>query len=182
MSHSGYGYIPASAMNWIVGSDNYCVACVPIDYCRIPSARSGSCRCIDNNTGSSVIDYYGNILKDFSSSIEFIDSSIYSERYRYREDLFPSVTFRRAYDALCVPRESWKADIEYVRLLHLAASTMEQDVEQALTLLLEAGADPTADQVRQLVSPEPSEVPELVAGAVDLAEYDELLDQTKVVS
>jgi hypothetical protein len=104
------------------------------------------------------------------------------ERYRYREDLFPSLTFRRAYDALCESRESRKADVEYVRLLHLAASTMEEDVEQALKLLLEAGADPTAEHARQLVSPEQPEVPEIAAGVVDLAEYDELLGQVEVVS
>ena len=104
------------------------------------------------------------------------------ERYRYREDLFPTLTFRRAYDALCESRESRKADVEYVRVLHLAASTMEEDVEQALKLLLEAGADPTAEQVRQLVSPERPEVPEIAAGVVDLAEYDELLEQVEVVS
>src|SRR5216684_421332 len=40
--------------------------------------------------------------------------------YRYRDDLFPSLTFRRAYDALRshVPE---RADRHYVRLLHLAA-------------------------------------------------------------
>ena len=69
--------------------------------------------------------------------------------------------------------------MEYVRLLHLAASTMETEVEQALELLLEAATDPTAEQVRQLVSPVRPEVPELAAGVVDLAEYDELLGQTR---
>jgi transposase len=104
------------------------------------------------------------------------------ERYRYREDLFPSLTFRRAYDALCESRETRKADVEYVRLLHLAASTMEEDVDQALKLLLEAGTDPTSERVRELVSPERPEVPVIAAGVVDLAEYDELLGQVEVVS
>jgi hypothetical protein len=97
------------------------------------------------------------------------------ERYRYREDLFPSLTFRRAYDALCEVRESRKADVEYVRLLHLAASTMETEVETALELLLEAGEPPTAERARALMAPVRPEVPELTAGVVDLAEYDELL-------
>jgi hypothetical protein len=47
-------------------------------------------------------------------------------RYRYREDLFPSLTFRRAYDALTERLDAWKADLEYLRILHLAASTMEE--------------------------------------------------------
>src|SRR5262249_50189505 len=52
-------------------------------------------------------------------------------RYRYREELYPSLTFRRAYDRL----RGWRgerADVEYVRILHLAASTMESLVEAAL--------------------------------------------------
>ena len=61
-------------------------------------------------------------------------------RYRYREELFPSLIFRRAYDALTERLDAWKADLEYLRILHLAASTMEGDVEQALAHLLEAGA------------------------------------------
>ena len=56
--------------------------------------------------------------------------------YRYREDLFPTLTFRRAYDALqkLVPLQ---ADRHYVRVLHLAATSSEAEVETALTLLLE---------------------------------------------
>jgi len=50
-------------------------------------------------------------------------------RYRHREDLFPTLTFRRAYDAL----KGWhgeRTDIEYVRVLHLAASTLESSVSR----------------------------------------------------
>jgi transposase InsO family protein len=97
------------------------------------------------------------------------------ERYRYRDDLFPSPAFRRAYDALRDAQEVRKAEVEYVRILHLAASTMEIDVAQALERLLAAGTVPTAEQVRALVSPERPEVPALAVGAVDLAEYDGLL-------
>ncbi len=41
-------------------------------------------------------------------------------RYVYREDLYPTVTYRRAYDAL-VAQQPGRADREYVRLLYLAA-------------------------------------------------------------
>ena len=51
-------------------------------------------------------------------------------RYVYRDEFFPSVDFRRAYDAICAARSAGiKADIEYLRMLHLAASTIEDDVE-----------------------------------------------------
>lgn len=58
--------------------------------------------------------------------------------YRYREDLFPTLTFRRAYDALRDGRGD-RADVEYVRMLHLAASTREALVERSPERLL-AGA------------------------------------------
>lgn len=103
------------------------------------------------------------------------------ERYRYREDLFPAPAFRHAYDALHEAQDGLRADVEYVRLLHLAASTMQAPVEEALELLLQAGTVPTSEQVRALVSPARPEVPELAAGTVDLAEYDELLGQIREV-
>ena len=52
-------------------------------------------------------------------------------RYRYREDLYPSVTFRRAYDAL-VRTHGERADVEYLRILHLAATAGEARVVEVL--------------------------------------------------
>lgn len=95
--------------------------------------------------------------------------------YRYHDDLFPTLTFRRAYDALGAGRPE-RADREYVRVLHLAASTSEAEVEAALLLLLEQGAAPTLDAVRELVRvPGPAAVPQVAAGALDLGVYDRLL-------
>lgn len=56
-------------------------------------------------------------------------------QYRFREDLFPTLTFRRAYDALRAFRGE-RADVEYVRVLKLAADNFESDVEVALERLL----------------------------------------------
>ena len=50
-------------------------------------------------------------------------------RYVYRDELFPTVTFRRAYDAIQAAQPGIKGDVEYLRILHLAASTIEADVE-----------------------------------------------------
>jgi Mu transposase, C-terminal domain len=95
--------------------------------------------------------------------------------YRYRDDLFPTTTFRQAYDRLLNGR-SMRADQEYVRLLHLAATTSEADVETALTLLLEAQKPPTFAAVRDLVSPpSPAAIPQLHTPALDLTVYDELI-------
>lgn len=97
-------------------------------------------------------------------------------RYVYREEMFPSLVFRRAYDAMQTPHRGTQGDLEYLRVLHLAASTLEADVEAALELLLAAGTAVTSDAVKALVVlARRSEVPAMAALAVDLRDYDALL-------
>ena len=98
------------------------------------------------------------------------------ERYRYREELFPTLTFRRAYDTLVESLTGWGPDVEYLRILHLAARTMESDVEVALELLLTDQTLPLADHVRALVEPAAPQVPDLVVPTVDLQIYDGLFE------
>ncbi len=96
-------------------------------------------------------------------------------QYRYRDDLFPTLSFRRAYDALAGAAPG-RADREYVRLLHLAASRSEAEVEAALALLLEQQTTPTFDAVRELVRPPgPVAMPALSTPVLDFAVYDRLL-------
>jgi hypothetical protein len=92
-------------------------------------------------------------------------------RYRYREALFPTLTFRRAYDAL-VERLGSAADVEYVRILHLAASTSETAVDAALAGLLTRGELRDYAQVRAAAAPEPVEVPACAIEPPDLSAYD----------
>jgi hypothetical protein len=101
-------------------------------------------------------------------------------RYRYREEMFPSLTFRRAYDALGGGLPERQADIEYLRILHLAASTMESEVEAAVELCLEEGRVPRAEVVKNLVVPATPEVPEIEVPQVDLGIYDALLGEEVV--
>ena len=69
-----------------------------------------------------------------------------------------------------------KGEVDYLRLLHLAANTLECDVEAALVLLMEEGAVPEADQVKALLGIEkPAEVPAIEPLKVDLTEFDGLL-------
>ena len=96
-------------------------------------------------------------------------------RYRFREQMFPTRTFKLAYDALCDWRGE-RADVEYVRILHLAATTMESKVDRALGRLLESGLSFDYAMVRRLSAPDPPPVPELkLSGTVDLGVYDRLL-------
>jgi len=100
------------------------------------------------------------------------------ERYRYREELFPTPAFRQTYDMLADKLASTrKADIEYLRILHLAASTMECEVEVALRLLLAGGTLPLADEVKNLVIRERPEIPDVKPMIPNLEEYDSLLGE-----
>ena len=78
-------------------------------------------------------------------------------RYVYREEMFPSLVFRRAYDAIREVQDGVRGDLEYLRVLHLAASTIE-----AVKALGSGASRP--------------EVPDLAPQAVDLAAYDDLLE------
>jgi hypothetical protein len=95
-------------------------------------------------------------------------------RYRYREELFPSLTFRQAYDALGVTHGE-RADVEYVRLLHLAATTSERQVEATLLALLREGEPFDYAGVQAVVSPAIPRVPVIGIPTPDLAQYDALL-------
>jgi len=95
-------------------------------------------------------------------------------RYRYREELFPTPTFRAAYDAISRHRGE-RTDIEYVRILHLAASTMESRVEAALRTLVEKGEPFDYAAVKEFAQPRTSAVPPLARREPDLTAYDALI-------
>jgi hypothetical protein len=97
-------------------------------------------------------------------------------RYRFRDDLFPTSRFRMAYDAL-VKERAGAADREYLALLLLAARESEQGVDDALRLLLAAGAPLTAAAVEELVRSGQSLPPATAVeiAPIDLRAYDGLL-------
>ena len=100
--------------------------------------------------------------------------------YRYRDELFPSLRFRQAYDRLQTVLPA-QADREYLRILHLAASTSESEVDRALASFLASGTVPTSEALRSLVQiPRPLVVPELAPVVLDLRPYDQLLGPREV--
>jgi hypothetical protein len=102
--------------------------------------------------------------------------------YRYREEMFPSLAFRKAYDEL-QRKQPQSADREYLRVLHLAASSSEAEVETALALLAESGKAATFEGVRELVSPVVPRLPALTAPPLNLGQYDRLIpSQTQTQS
>lgn len=94
--------------------------------------------------------------------------------YRFREDLFPSVVFRKAYDRL-VAGDLGKGEREYLRVLHLAAMGSESEVAMALELLLDEGQVPDAEAVKSLLKPAEPAYPAVSIPAPDLAAYNMLL-------
>ena len=99
-------------------------------------------------------------------------------RYVYREEMFPSLVFRRAYDAIQTPHQGLKGDLEYLRILHQAAGGIEADVEAALSLLFADAKAITADAVKLLVTAATTiDVPDLARQPVDLGAYDALLGE-----
>lgn len=97
------------------------------------------------------------------------------ERYRYREDLFPSLVFRRAYDAIRAERPNLEGDLQYLRILHLAAATLESEVEDVLAGLLEQRLVPDADRIKEAIGKEEIAVPDLAPFEPELASFDALL-------
>jgi hypothetical protein len=100
--------------------------------------------------------------------------------YRYRDDLFPTTTFRIAYDVLRAHAPA-RADREYLRLLQSAARDSEVSLEAALRVVLDGDGTPTADAVSdrmRALSITPT-VPVVAVGPVDLSVYDQLLSATE---
>jgi hypothetical protein len=96
-----------------------------------------------------------------------------------RVDLFPTTTFRQAYDRL-VSGGVERADREYVRILHLAATTSEAEVETALQIVLEEHKLPSFLTVRDLVQvPTMRTVPALSTPELNLASYDQLIPSSR---
>ena len=97
-------------------------------------------------------------------------------RYVYREEMFPSLVFRRTFDRIQEVGQSVTQDLEYLRILHLAATTLEATVEAALATMLADNVVPSSEAVKALIcEPETATIPELGKLNVDLESYDALI-------
>lgn len=95
--------------------------------------------------------------------------------YRYRDDLFPTLNFRIAYDRLREGCSERVADLEYLRILKHAARTMECKVDAVLERLCAKGTLPRWNTVLEFCPPGAVGVPEVTVAPVDLSQYDLLL-------
>ena len=94
-------------------------------------------------------------------------------RYRYREDLYPSVLFRRAYDTL-VRTHGERADVEYLRILQLAATAGEARVVEVLAAMIDQVGGFDYVTVQAQVAPPVLTVPVIHISVPDLSVYDAL--------
>ena len=100
--------------------------------------------------------------------------------YRFREDLFPTLAFRKAYDRLCEACPPRTADLEYLRILRQAATTMESAVERVLLELELKGLAPRWHLLMEFWPQPATELPELQPLQVELGSYDELIGGAEV--
>ncbi len=97
------------------------------------------------------------------------------QRFVYREAMFPTLNFRKAYDSLKEKSTKW-ADLEYLRILHLAARTLESRVEAAIEKLLAEGRVPEYEAVRSIADlVEEIPWPKVQIQQPDLTVYDQLI-------
>ena len=95
-------------------------------------------------------------------------------RYQYRDAVFPSDLFRRAYERLDDALPTWVADMNYLQVVQLARDTTQHDVERALGTLEDAQELPRFEAVAALAEMERPTIPEVHVDEVEFATYDEL--------
>lgn len=96
--------------------------------------------------------------------------------YRYFDSLFPQEVFKAAWEGMQTWLSPRRADLAYLRILKLAAETLEVDVAEALRQLLLTGQPFDDEAVRRVIQPAaPAIVPAVDTGAADPEMYDHLL-------
>jgi hypothetical protein len=97
------------------------------------------------------------------------------ERYRYRDDLFPTSRFRIAYDSL-TRADPLRGHKQYLAILHLAARENETAVDECLRRMIDRQEPISAKAIEAIVKAEPDLCPprEARVEPVDLNQYDHL--------
>ena len=105
------------------------------------------------------------------------------ERYRYREQLFPGLLFRQAYDHLVAQQGQRRGAVEYLRLLKLASEVGESQVEVMLADYL-SPPYPTwsVGELGRLLQPRPERTVALEELQPECRSYDKLLSLEPEVS
>jgi hypothetical protein len=99
------------------------------------------------------------------------------ERYRYREQLFPSAVFRQAYDQLAAQKGPRRAVVEYLQLLKLTSEVKPGDVE---LMLVDFTCPPypawSVEQLRRVLLPTARPELQMAELQPEWSSYDALLN------
>jgi hypothetical protein len=100
------------------------------------------------------------------------------ERYRYKDNLFPTSQFRIAYDLLRNQQGIQQGNKQYLKILELAAKENETTVNETLRYLVNQGQRICFATVEEIVrsKQQPPAVTDICVGDVDLDSYDYLLE------
>ena len=100
--------------------------------------------------------------------------------YKYRDALFPTTTFRMAYDDLRM-HQPGSSDRQYLQILNLAAKESQDKVQHALDSLIRKGERITALAIKETLQNEQPPAPyHTHVEAVDLMGYDNLIGNQEV--
>lgn len=102
-------------------------------------------------------------------------------RYIYREELFPRLAFRQAYDQL-LRADALKVDRHYIALLALAAERGEDEVAAVLGALLRETRVPWPVDVEATLGQPETATPALASFTPELHSYDALLPERLVAA
>ena len=99
------------------------------------------------------------------------------ENYKWREDMFPTIRFRMAYDGLKQSHVLSVAVKEYLKILELAAKESESGVDKALRILIDSGESIGFTAVKNLLDSDMAIPPvtDVTIPSVRLTVYDSLL-------
>jgi hypothetical protein len=97
--------------------------------------------------------------------------------YQHREQLYPTVAYRAAYDRLVADHGERPGIIEYLHLLNVAVEHTVEAVQTAMAPWMTGSRKWRAADVRATLTPALVVVPQLAALSPELISYDELLNR-----
>jgi hypothetical protein len=105
------------------------------------------------------------------------------EKYRYKDDLFPTSQFKIAYDLLRQQHGGKYGNKQYLKILELAARESEVMVNESLRFLINCVGEISFDVVQEMVNSRqrPPAVTEVNIEDIDLTIYDQLLECQEVL-
>jgi hypothetical protein len=102
--------------------------------------------------------------------------------YQHREQLYPTVAYRAAYDRLVQDHGQRPGVIEYLHLLKLAIDQTVEKVEGAMVAWMSGARKWGAADVRASLVPAEVLIPPVAELAPDLERYDQLISRPEEVA